>query len=387
MSSKRGLSLVELMVALGLGGLVLLVLSQVLDLGSSTSTGIAARARVDTDFTAASSSVQRSMTSSFRFMAVAPGGGGQVRFLVPLFDTCRDMSACPGAVSLLYAVPQRRQDEAWRPSAVLPVGANFEALFEVTDQADMKKYGLREGDLLTIFNAPFAPLFRLLADPSVGTRKLAADPPAGRPYLVLSLAPYTVPAAYISQPANRGGANFAALQGPGAGVLAMRLRSAGPLPPQAAAGLGWSFGSRDCAATNVAIECTGSEHPSVPIEGPQSVQIAAAFRRPLFATGPCASAQTLFDLRSDAATASISCADAGATGDWARFPSVTPTPVPQVVHPLEHAGDIDTSFFSLVKFDLITTLRFRLLLSRPFPEREIGPKNKTREVVFHVQFP
>lgn len=386
MSYRRGLTVVEMLVALGVSVLVIMVLLRFFETATKETVGLQSRANLDADYSLASGAVQKSMSTSFRFMAKASAAAGQLRLILPLMDKCRDLSNCPGAISVIYASPERQQQDALGVRHAEVLVGKLKLSFEESLKDEIQKT-LEVGNLVTVFLAPYAPLFRIMTAPTIENVMLDGDT-APKNYVRFEVQPLVVPASFSQKVSSYGRSDFSVLNQPGAGLLKVRLRSVGPLkvvPQQNRSE--WNFATRDCAALNTGFTCAGTDAPLVDIHNLETFDLSASFRVPMHTTGACRSAQVFYDLRSAADSPLPTCATAGANAVQVRFPTPTDTPVPHAIHPDENPGDIDASALSLIKFENISALRFTFQLSRPSPSKPEGADNRTREVTFHVQFP
>jgi hypothetical protein len=385
--NRKGISMVEMMVALGLGVMVIMLLMQFFVRSSKETSGASARAARDADWGLASGAVQKSMTSSFHFMARAGSvGSSSMRALIPLVDRCRDLSACPGALSLVYAVPRRKQQEAWNfKQADTNATGGLRLSFEASLLPKLSS-GLNVGELVTVFVAPYAPLFFIQTAPTIRQAQLLGDA-APQDYVQFEVQPFDVPAAWRKNLATTSAADFSVLNAPGAGLLALQLQSAGPARSSVGGKDIWNFGSRACRADATQVVCDGPEMPAVQIDGLTDYSISASWRRPLSSVGVCASELIFWDLASRKDSGLEPCASAPAGAGIVRFEDASTFPVPQTLVADENPGALDARGLSLMKFEIVSGLKFKMRLARPFPNQPEGGDNINREVTFHVQFP
>lgn len=386
MNRRQGLSLIEMLVALALGGVVIAVLGQFLMRSSKETTGASARAARDGDYALASGAIQKMMPTSFRFMGRGgAAGSASVRLIIPLIDQCRDLTPCPGAVTMIYAVPRRRQNETWpikQGDAIAggDVKLSLDPSLEATISASIKP-----GDLLSVFVAPFAPLFYVRSVPAVQPAQLIGDT-APQPYLRFDARPFELPNSWFRDLSSVAVNDFNDLNRAGAGLLALQLYSVGPQKLVVDGVERWNFGSRACTADAGLVRCDGAEMPSVFLDSLDEFSVAASWRRPISPIGVCTSEQTFWDLASRSDSSLPLCPTAAPGSGTVRFEVATTPPVPHVFRSDENLGDVDPRGLSLVKFEMISTLRFKLRLARPYPRKPEGADNPIREVTFHVQF-
>jgi prepilin-type N-terminal cleavage/methylation domain-containing protein len=383
---RKGFSLVEMMVALGLGVMVIMLLMQFFVRSSKETSGAGARAARDADWGLASGAVQRSMTSSFHFMARGgSAGSSSMRALIPLVDRCRDLSACPGALSLVYAVPRRKQQETWNLKQADGIPDGLMLSFEASLFPKLSA-GLKAGQLVSVFVVPYAPLFFVKTTPAISKAQLAGDL-APQDYVRFEVQPFDIPVAWRKDLATTSSTDFTVLNAPGAGLLALELQSAGPARSMVGGKEVWSFGSRACRASTAQVVCDGPEMPSVQIDGLKDFSVSASWRRSLSPVGVCASAQIFWDLASRKEPGLEPCASAPADAGIVRFEDASTYPLSQALVPDENPGALEARGLSLMKFEIVSGLKFKMRLARPFPNQPEGADNPNREVTFHVQFP
>jgi len=218
--------------------------------------------------------------------------------------------------------------------------------------------------------------------PKLEKAKLAGDA-APKDYLRFEVAPFRIPASWANSFSSVSMADFAALNAPGAGLMALKLRSVGPSSSDGV----WSFGSRDCRAVPGTVTCDGTEQPSVALDGIEGYAVAASWRRALSPKPSCNSERVFWDLASRSGSGLPTCDQPPSESGVVRFEIPTPATVPQVLVPDENPGEIDPRGLSLVKFELVSGLKFRMRLQRPNPRKAESADNPIREVTFHVQFP
>ena len=225
-----------------------------------------------------------------------------------------------------------------------------------------------------------------LAPGLVQSVQLLGDP-APKPYLRFDARPFDLPNTWFRDLSPVAVSDFTALNNSGAGLLALQLHSVGPQRVVIDGVERWDFGSRACTADTGAVRCDGAEMPSVVLDSLSQYSVAAAWRRPITTVGVCASEQTFWDLASRADSGLADCAAATPGTGTVRFEVPTAPPVPHVFRSDENVGDVDPRGLSLIKFEMISALRFKLRLARPYPKKPEGADNPIREVTFHVQFP
>ncbi len=296
------------------------------------------------------------------------------------------LRGCPGALSLVYAVPRRKQQEAWnfKQAEVLPTG-ELRLSFDAGLSTKLTS-GLKAGQLVTVFVVPYAPLFFVKTSPAINKAQLAGDT-APVDYVQFEVQPFDLPAAWRKNLATTSATDFSVLNAPGAGLLAVELQSAGPARSLEAGKEVWTFGSRACRADATQVICDGPEMPSVKIDGVADYSVSASWRRSLSSAGVCASETIFWDLASRSTSSFQTCAAAPADAGIVRFQVATTHPVAQTLVPGENPGDLDSSGLSLMKFEIISALKFKMRLARPLPNQPQSGDNAIREVTFHAQFP